>query len=206
VSGISATQGATVINAGGTASFSTPQVGLVTGVPVSPALVGTTHAGYLWSLAAVAGSGATLDDTSSATPTFTPDLSGDSWALTLRGLDSGGDVEATYILPLLISQTSLADYPGPIALAYLHPASVATPSIGQHLFQNWSAAGAISAKDASTVTRQVGLVRSGTTGARPSGANLDVGTAYFDTSLAAGAGKPIYWNGTIWVLSDGTAA
>ena len=49
------------------------------------------------------------------------------------------------------------------------------------------------------------LTRSGVTANRPT-KGLYIGMPYFDTTLAAGAGKPIWYNGTIWVLSDGTAA
>ena len=202
MSGIQVEQGSTTINAAGAASFSVPQAGLVTGVLVTASLVGTTHASYLWSLAAPAGSGETLDDVSSATPTFTPDLSGDAWLLVLRGLDSSGDVEATYLLPLLIAQTALADFPGPISLAYLHESSVATPNIGQVLFQNWDQGGAISAKDTSAVTRQVAILTSGATADRPATTYLDVGYRFFDTDL----GKPIWWTGADWVTADGLSA
>ena len=49
------------------------------------------------------------------------------------------------------------------------------------------------------------MVMSGTTAQRPT-SFLWVGRPYFDTTLAAGAGRPIWYNGTIWVLSDGTPA
>lgn len=45
------------------------------------------------------------------------------------------------------------------------------------------------------------LNSSGVTGDRPT-ENLWVGRFYFDTTL----GLPIYWNGTIWIKADGTAA
>ena len=204
--GIQAVQASTTVNAAGVASFSEPQPGITVGTIVTLSLVGDTHDGYAWSLSAPVGSASTISDAAAESPTFLPDLSSDAWLLVLRGLDSGGATEATYILPLVIPQTALAEYPGPLALAYLQPSSVDTPSIGQVLYQNWSKAGAISAKDASAATRQLQVIRSGATGSRPSGANLDIGFCYFDTTLAAGAGRPIWWNGTIWVLNDGSAA
>lgn len=42
---------------------------------------------------------------------------------------------------------------------------------------------------------------SGTTADRPTGTLL-TGARYFDTTL----GLPIWWNGTIWIKADGTAA
>lgn len=42
----------------------------------------------------------------------------------------------------------------------------------------------------------------GTTTNRPRGADLRTGRRYFDTTI----GKPIWFNGTIWVDSTGTAA
>jgi hypothetical protein len=44
----------------------------------------------------------------------------------------------------------------------------------------------------------------GVTGSRPT-AGLPTGVFYFDTALAAGAGKPIWWNGTAWVDATGTS-
>ncbi len=41
---------------------------------------------------------------------------------------------------------------------------------------------------------------------RPSTVGVAVGYFFFDTSLAAGNGKPIWWNGTIWVDAAGIAA
>lgn len=204
--GISAQQGVTTVNAAGGSSFASPQTGITTGTLVTLALVGATHDAYLWSLAGPAGSEAVLSDVAAAGPTFTPTIGSDAWLVILQGLDADGVVEATYLLPLSIPQVALAYFVGPLALAYVAPATIDTPGIGQFLYQDLSKAGALSAKDASAVTRQVGIVRSGTTGARPATTNLDIGTTYFDTTLAAGAGKPIYWNGTIWVLADGTAA
>jgi hypothetical protein len=82
----------------------------------------------------------------------------------------------------------------------LAPSNVATPDIGQVLYQNWSKAGAITAKDAAAVSRQVAIIRSGATGARPSTTYLDVGTQYFDTTL----GYTITWSGTNWVNHAGS--
>jgi len=44
----------------------------------------------------------------------------------------------------------------------------------------------------------------GPTASRPTGALT--GQMYFDTTLAAGAGKPIWWNGATWVDATGTPA
>jgi hypothetical protein len=44
----------------------------------------------------------------------------------------------------------------------------------------------------------------GTTANRPV-KGLYIGRPYFDTSLAAGNGKPIFYNGTAWVDAAGTA-
>jgi hypothetical protein len=47
----------------------------------------------------------------------------------------------------------------------------------------------------------------GPTATRPiafGGGPLAAGTVYFDTDLAAGAGRLITWNGTIWTYADGT--
>jgi hypothetical protein len=48
-------------------------------------------------------------------------------------------------------------------------------------------------------TRSVLIPGSGTTAQRPT-ENLNLGQFYFDTSL----GKPIWYNGTVWVNSSGT--
>jgi hypothetical protein len=45
------------------------------------------------------------------------------------------------------------------------------------------------------------VIQSGATGARPG--SPVIGQQYFDTSLAAGAGKPIWFNGTVWVDATG---
>lgn len=45
------------------------------------------------------------------------------------------------------------------------------------------------------------VANSGITASRPT-RNMYVGKQYFDTTI----GKPIWWNGSIWVKSDGTAA
>lgn len=42
---------------------------------------------------------------------------------------------------------------------------------------------------------------SGTSANRPQ-KNMYIGKTYFDTTI----GKPIWWDGSIWVLADGTAA
>ena len=47
----------------------------------------------------------------------------------------------------------------------------------------------------------VSVQSSGITANRPV-KNMWIGKQYFDTTI----GKPIYWNGTIWVKADGTAA
>lgn len=47
---------------------------------------------------------------------------------------------------------------------------------------------------------------SGTTAERPDATTVAVGTAYFDTDLATGAGKPIWSNGTDWVDATGAVS
>jgi hypothetical protein len=47
------------------------------------------------------------------------------------------------------------------------------------------------------------ITGTGTTAQRPT-KGLYVGRPYFDQSLAAGAGKPIWYNGTAWVDGAGT--
>jgi len=199
MAGISAQQGATTVNAGGTASFATPQTGITTGTLVTLALVGAAHDGYLWTLAGPGGSEAALSDAAAAGPTFTPTIGSDAWLIILQGLDSNGDVEATYLLPLSIPQVALAYFVGPLALPYLAPAAIDTPGIGQFLYQDWSKAGAISAKDASAVTRQLQIIKAGTTGARPDVTLVDDGFQYFDTTL----GIPIWKLGVVWKNSAG---
>jgi uncharacterized protein DUF2190 len=44
----------------------------------------------------------------------------------------------------------------------------------------------------------------GTTAARPT--TVTLGFMYFDTTLASGAGKPVWWNGTSWRDATGAAA
>jgi hypothetical protein len=200
VSGISATQGSTVVNGGGTASFSTPQTGLTKGSEVVLGFVGTAPAGYAWTLAAPAGSGAFLSDPSIAAPTFLPDQGSNAWLAVLNTLDSGGNVTGTYMLPLSIPSTVTSTYTGPLALPYVTPAQVDTPTLGQVLFQNLSKSGLLSAKDTSGTTRQIQSIQSGTTSARPATTSLDVGTGYWDTTI----GKPIWWNGSVWKDATGS--
>ena len=47
-------------------------------------------------------------------------------------------------------------------------------------------------------------VHKGTTAQRPQLTSSDVGIQYLDTTLAAN-GKPIWWNGTLWVDYSGTS-
>jgi len=196
MAGISATQGATVINAGGTASFSVPQTGCITGIDIVFAFTGSAPAGYKWIVAPPVGSAAAFDDDSIASPTLqNVDNPSDAWLVVLNALDSSGNVVATYMLPLSIPTTVQSTYAGPLALPYVVPTAVATPGIGQALYQNASKAGAVTAKDASAVSRQVAIVRSGITASRPSTTNLDVGTTYYDTTIPA----PIWWDGVNWV-------
>lgn len=54
--------------------------------------------------------------------------------------------------------------------------------------------------DALSVVNKKFVTQNGNTASRPS--SPVVGLQYFDTSL----GYPIYYNGSIWVKSDGTAA
>lgn len=48
-------------------------------------------------------------------------------------------------------------------------------------------------------------VQRGATGSRPTLTAADIGAMYMDTTLAA-PGKPVWWTGTTWVDSTGTAA
>jgi hypothetical protein len=171
----------------------------VRGAVITFTLVGATHDGYRWEHSAPLGSSETLSDPSAASVTLTPDVAGDAWLVVLEGLNAQGIVEASYLLPLSIPATELAMYPGPLALAYLHPASVDIPTIGQVLYQDWSQGGAVSLKDAAGVTRQLAVLRSGASDARPSGSSLAIGTPYFDTTL----GYTVTWNGTVWVNHAG---
>jgi hypothetical protein len=202
MAGITATQGSTIVNSDGTASFSVPQTGCVTGMEITFTLTGASHAQYAWSAAVPEGAGNSLSSTTASAPTLDPDQAG-TWTIILQGKDSGGNVQATYMLPLDVPKVVQSVPTGPLALAYVAPTTVATPGLGAVLFRDATKAGAISAKDASAATTQVALVRSGATGARPATANLSVGYPFFDTSLAAGAGKPIWWDGTNWVDATG---
>ncbi len=200
MSGISATQGSTVVNAGGTASFSAPQTGLITGVDVVFAFVGSAPAGYKWIVAPPVGSAAAFDDDSAASPTLKyVNEPSNAWLVVLNTLDSSGNVTATYMLPLSIPTTVQADYPGPLALPYLSPSAVATPGLAQVLYQNAAKAGLITAKDTAAVSRQIQTIQSGITANRPTTTYLDTGTMYYDTSLT----KPIWWTGTVWVDATG---
>lgn len=46
------------------------------------------------------------------------------------------------------------------------------------------------------------VTQNGPTSSRPT--SSIIGMQYFDTTLAAGNGKPIYWNGIGWVDATGT--
>lgn len=54
--------------------------------------------------------------------------------------------------------------------------------------------------DALSVVNRKFVTQNGST--RP--ASSIVGLQFFDTTLASGRGKPIYWNGTGWVDATGT--
>lgn len=199
MSGIQAEQGATAVNATGVASFASPQPGLVTGVIVTFSLIGATHDTLAWTIGAPAGSATALSSSTDAEPTCTPDTGSDKWVVRLDGYDSGGALEASYMLPLNVARVALASFTGPLALPYVHPTTVDTPGIGQNLYQNWSKAGALSAKDSSAVTRQLQIITSGTTGSRPNVTMLDDGFQYFDTTL----GIPVWKLGSVWKNSAG---
>lgn len=64
---------------------------------------------------------------------------------------------------------------------------------------DWSTPGTIDLKQ--SILNNI-VIQSGATGARPG--TPVVGQTYFDTSLAAGAGQPIWFNGTNWVDATGT--
>lgn len=55
--------------------------------------------------------------------------------------------------------------------------------------------------DALSVVPRKYITMNGVTANRP--ASSVVGQRYFDTSLAAGVGLPIYWNGTGWIDAAG---
>src|SRR5690349_21137921 len=151
MAGIKAEQGATTVNGSGTASFAAPQPGLVTVTVVTLSLEGATHNSLSWSIGIPTGSSASLSSTTDAEPTFTPEIGSDKWVIRLDGLDSGGAIEASYMLPLSIAAVALSTFTAPLVLAYVHPSTVDTPGVGQALYQNWSKDGALSAKDASAV-------------------------------------------------------
>lgn len=54
--------------------------------------------------------------------------------------------------------------------------------------------------------REAAQIRSGGTTGRPSASSVSIGTEYFDTDLASGAGKPVWSNGTDWVDATGAVA
>ncbi len=155
MSGITATQGSTTVNAAGVASFSVPQTGLVTGVVVVFTLTGATHAVYSWTAAAPEGAGNGFSSASASAPTLNPDQAG-TWNIVLEGKDAGGLVEATYILPLVIVKVVNSVATGPLWPAYLDPSVVGLPSIGESLFCDASNGGALSTIDTSGVVREIG--------------------------------------------------
>ncbi len=155
MSGITATQGSTTINAAGVASFSVPQTGLVTGVVVVFTLTGATHAEYAWTAAAPEGAGNGFSSSSASAPTLNPDQAG-TWNIVLQGKDADGLVEATYILPLVIVKVVNSVATGPLWPAYLDPSTVGPPSIGEALFCDSTNGGVLSTIDASGVVRELG--------------------------------------------------
>ncbi len=152
MSGITAVQGSTTINAAGVASFSVPQTGLVTGVVVVFTLTGATHAQYAWTAAAPEGAGNGFSSASASAPTLNPDQAG-TWNIVLQGKDADGLVEATYILPLVIVKVANSVATGPLWPAYLAPSQVGLPSIGESLFCDASNGGLLSSVNSSGVVR-----------------------------------------------------
>ncbi len=60
----------------------------------------------------------------------------------------------------------------------------------------------ITPKDRDAAIAQRQTIQGGATAGRPAAELLVLGECYFDTDL----GKPIWWQGTKWVYSDGTDA
>ncbi len=160
MSGITAVQGSTTINAAGVASFSVPQTGLVTGVVVVFTLTGATHAQYAWTAAAPEGAGNGFSSASASAPTLNPDQAG-TWNIVLEGKDSAGLVEATYILPLVIVKVVNSVATGPLWPAYLDPSVVGLPSIGEALVCDATNGGLLSCVNSAGVVRQLGIAADG---------------------------------------------
>jgi hypothetical protein len=160
---------------------------------VTSSIQGVTPSSYLWALAVPALSeGVELSAVDDVAPTWTPDVAGD-YLLTLNG---------TYTLPLNVGTTEPNVYGGPVVPAFLLAAQAPVPAQGVGIISDSANAGSLLTTDAAGNQAPVAIVRSGTTGARPTSPaiGLYVGFQYWDSTLS----KPVYWNGTVW--KDATGA
>lgn len=126
--GISATQGGTVVNAAGAASFSAPQPGIVTGSGVVLAVVGATHYRIDWSDLGVPGDSlARISDPTVQQPSFSP-APGGVYTVRAVGYSIAGTAEATYMLPLLVEPMAITYFAGVVSLKETAPSAVELPT------------------------------------------------------------------------------
>ena len=126
MSGISATQLTTVVNAAGDPAPSTVLTGLATNTAAVLAIVGTVHDHLSWAIAAPRLSAAKLSNALTQMPTFTPDKPG-PWTIVCQGFSSADALEATYILPLSIANVVQSAYVQPVQIASAAPNTVQPP-------------------------------------------------------------------------------
>lgn len=135
----------------------------------------------------------------------------------LRGLESPSDAFSTSQLYFMLelmrvqggSNSDLIDHLIALATADGDSEALAALNAAKSVAQNAGIAevsGATDAQTVSTIMKRDALgatsiaCKSGITSSRP--VVTTVGYMFFDTTL----GKPIWWNGSIWVLATGIAA
>lgn len=179
----------------GSAAISTVQPGIVTDQIVTASIQGVTPGSYSWTLVPVLGSETALSSATAVAPTFTADLPG-IYFLSLND---------TYTMPFVVATVVPNEYVGPVALPNITPGQAPVPASGSSLSSDSTKIASILVTDSAGRKVPLAIVRSGNTASRPTSPStgLYVGFTYFDTTLAAGAGKAIWWNGTNWVDATG---
>lgn len=188
---------ATVTMASGDTTADNTKAGYIAKEQVTLTVTGTNTA-FEWTLSKPTASGAAcaLNDDDATSVNFTPDVEG-YYVITC-------EVNGTTTYILRISVASVANVSTITAMRMIPVASatVPIPATGVTLYDRTTGTDTLAAKDSAGTSLAFALVRSGVSASRPVLTSYDAGASYFDSTFT----KPIWWTGTSWVDSAGSAA